>query len=192
MADFTEDPFKNYRYEDPFEIADPFADDDLKNANNISVPGITTAKLDPFGYHETFNSSNNTDRTFDSDFNTLPFAKNKSNSMFEADFSSAFTTDSNRNVKFDADFGNHVSTKTKHKDESPKGGSLFSRAKSKSNKNSNKSWNGNRLASTVDEEQQLAWAAEQSVLAEKERQRRQRQEEEELALALEISKLDKI
>ncbi|KAG7301169.1 hypothetical protein JYU34_014017 [Plutella xylostella] len=33
--DFTEDPFKDYRYEDPFNIADPFAD-------------VTDAKADPF------------------------------------------------------------------------------------------------------------------------------------------------
>lgn len=27
-TDFNDDPFKDYRYEDPFNIKDPFADDD--------------------------------------------------------------------------------------------------------------------------------------------------------------------
>ncbi|XP_053694497.1 epidermal growth factor receptor substrate 15-like 1 isoform X2 [Sabethes cyaneus] len=32
-VDFTDDPFKDYRYEDPFNIDDPFADDDVGHAN---------------------------------------------------------------------------------------------------------------------------------------------------------------
>lgn len=28
-GDFNEDPFKNYRYEDPFMIADPFQDEEI-------------------------------------------------------------------------------------------------------------------------------------------------------------------
>lgn len=31
-ADFNEDPFKNYRYEDPFLISDPFQDEEAKPA----------------------------------------------------------------------------------------------------------------------------------------------------------------
>lgn len=30
-TDFSDDPFKDYRYEDPFNIKDPFADDDEEN-----------------------------------------------------------------------------------------------------------------------------------------------------------------
>ncbi|XP_055539041.1 epidermal growth factor receptor substrate 15-like 1 isoform X2 [Wyeomyia smithii] len=32
-VDFVEDPFKDYRYEDPFNIDDPFADDDVGHTN---------------------------------------------------------------------------------------------------------------------------------------------------------------
>ncbi|KAJ9585410.1 hypothetical protein L9F63_002793, partial [Diploptera punctata] len=42
--EFTEDPFRNYRYEDPFNISDPF--DDEKDSKPTSASG---AKLDPFG-----------------------------------------------------------------------------------------------------------------------------------------------
>lgn len=28
LSDFAEDPFKDYRYEDPFSIQDPFADNE--------------------------------------------------------------------------------------------------------------------------------------------------------------------
>lgn len=43
--DFTEDPFKDYRYEDPFNIEDPFADDAKKIdpfARPTSVAGFET------------------------------------------------------------------------------------------------------------------------------------------------------
>lgn len=43
--DFTEDPFRDYRYEDPFNIADPF--DDV--APIPAPPPSSTSKLDPFG-----------------------------------------------------------------------------------------------------------------------------------------------
>lgn len=33
MTDFVEDPFKDYRYEDPFNIDDPFADTQGKEKN---------------------------------------------------------------------------------------------------------------------------------------------------------------
>lgn len=32
-TDFKEDPFQNYRYEDPFMIADPFQDEDEEKKN---------------------------------------------------------------------------------------------------------------------------------------------------------------
>lgn len=42
--DFTEDPFRDYRYEDPFNIADPF-DDTLP----VRMTPEGSSKLDPFG-----------------------------------------------------------------------------------------------------------------------------------------------
>lgn len=31
-TDFKDDPFKDYRYEDPFNIKDPFTDDDTEGS----------------------------------------------------------------------------------------------------------------------------------------------------------------
>ncbi|KAL1448849.1 hypothetical protein WDU94_000103 [Cyamophila willieti] len=45
LTDFTDDPFKDYRYEDPFNIVDPFSDDDLPARTN---PDGGSAHFDPF------------------------------------------------------------------------------------------------------------------------------------------------
>lgn len=55
--EFTEDPFRNYRYEDPFNISDPFSDE--KDVKSSPASG---AKLDPFGLE--------TDSGFGSEFPT--------------------------------------------------------------------------------------------------------------------------
>ena len=46
--DFPEDPFKDYRYEDPFNIGDPFADENDNKPTTIVTP-ISTKHRDPFG-----------------------------------------------------------------------------------------------------------------------------------------------
>nr|XP_029709254.1 epidermal growth factor receptor substrate 15-like 1 isoform X2 [Aedes albopictus] len=52
-VDFVEDPFKDYRYEDPFNIEDPFADDDA-----------TTSSDDPFSSDSnTLNNNGSLSRT---------------------------------------------------------------------------------------------------------------------------------
>uniref|UniRef100_A0A1B6FIV6 Epidermal growth factor receptor substrate 15-like 1 n=1 Tax=Cuerna arida TaxID=1464854 RepID=A0A1B6FIV6_9HEMI len=43
--DFTEDPFRDYRYEDPFNFVDPFDDTD----NSSPAPTRSSTQLDPFG-----------------------------------------------------------------------------------------------------------------------------------------------
>uniref|UniRef100_A0A1B6LBE1 Epidermal growth factor receptor substrate 15-like 1 n=1 Tax=Graphocephala atropunctata TaxID=36148 RepID=A0A1B6LBE1_9HEMI len=45
--DFTEDPFRDYRYEDPFNIADPF--DDTDDSTPAPARPRSSAQLDPFG-----------------------------------------------------------------------------------------------------------------------------------------------
>lgn len=58
-SDFNEDPFKNYRYEDPFMIADPFQDEEVPAAPAAVVKGekllslvFTFADLEDFNLTE--------------------------------------------------------------------------------------------------------------------------------------------
>ena len=42
-TDFSDDPFKDYRYEDPFSIKDPFDDeDDANDPNNVFKDDISS------------------------------------------------------------------------------------------------------------------------------------------------------
>uniref|UniRef100_A0A8D8RJV7 Epidermal growth factor receptor substrate 15 n=1 Tax=Cacopsylla melanoneura TaxID=428564 RepID=A0A8D8RJV7_9HEMI len=47
LTDFTDDPFKDYRYEDPFNIVDPFSDDDLPLPARTNPDG-GSSHFDPF------------------------------------------------------------------------------------------------------------------------------------------------
>ncbi|XP_018400380.1 PREDICTED: epidermal growth factor receptor substrate 15-like 1 isoform X2 [Cyphomyrmex costatus] len=218
LSDFTEDPFRDYRYEDPFNITDPFADEteDL-NANENKG----TNKTDPFGFESisAFSSKNTPAKIFDNNFsNTFPLAKAKaeknnandtnSASKFDVDFGKAFSID-NKNVQ-DVDFSQafaNVKSRTINLDEAFSTKDTKTTAKhelnimriSKSNityndekltKNFGKIWNGNNI-SNLSEEEQLAWAEKQSIKAEEERLRRKEKEDAELALALELSKQGK-
>lgn len=206
LPDFTEDPFKDYRYEDPFNI-DPFADDTSdSNANKTTTSN--TSKLDAFGFDEnSFTSKDTFVRAFDSDFSkTLPSPKIKSDrntSKFEADFGKAFS-DSNRN-DFTFTTGRSKPTKLSNIDEtfaskndtkSAKKSHLSFRDKlvfggEKKNKNANnKSWNGNSRALNPTEEEQIAWAEQQSIIAEEERRKIKAREDAELEMALERSKIE--
>ncbi|XP_033224210.1 epidermal growth factor receptor substrate 15-like 1 isoform X2 [Belonocnema kinseyi] len=209
LPDFTEDPFKDYRYEDPFNI-DPFADDTSdSNANKTTISN--TSKLDAFGFDEnSFSSKDTFVRAFDSDFSkTLPSPKTKSDrntSKFEADFGKAFS-DSNRN-DFTFTTGRSKPTKlsnidetfaTKNETKSAKKSNLSFRdklvlgASEKKNKNANnKSWNGNSRALNPTEEEQIAWAEQQSIIAEEERRRMKAREDAELQMALERSKIEAV
>ncbi|XP_012276830.1 epidermal growth factor receptor substrate 15-like 1 isoform X2 [Orussus abietinus] len=217
LPDFTEDPFRDYRYEDPFAIADPFADETEDINANKSSNDSTPGKLDPFGFETTgpFEKTANFAKDFDSDFiSTFPPNKPKSEKnqlKLEADFSKAFQ-DSNRNVKpFDVDFSNNfsnVKSKTididqafSSKTERPgrKSGldiahgfkDKLSFSDKKNRRNSDKSWNGNPQGVSLTEEQQLAWASQQSLKAEEERCRLKEQEDADLALAIELSRQEK-
>ncbi|XP_043261752.1 epidermal growth factor receptor substrate 15-like 1 isoform X2 [Colletes gigas] len=210
LPDFTEDPFRDYRYADPFNIADPFADDaEDFNANKNNEMG----KVDPFSYGttSTLSRKNSFTKGFDTDFsNTFPLAKNKiekDNAKFDADFVKAFSDD-NRNIKaIESDAFPNTKTKTVDIDEafstkSEKSARRqahdLSQNKSKTSYNDKKSktdvgksWNGNNAPLALTEEEQVVWASQQSLKSEEERRRRKQQEEVELALALELSKQEK-
>ncbi|XP_076664292.1 epidermal growth factor receptor pathway substrate 15 isoform X2 [Andrena cerasifolii] len=212
LPDFTEDPFRDYRYEDPFNIADPFADDaEDFNANKSNETG----KLDPFGYGTTsvLPRKDSFTKGFDTDFsNTFPLTKNKiekDNAKFDTDFVKAFSDD-NRNIKsIETDVFSNMKTKTVDIDEAfstksekfarsqgrdltqnrPKVSFSFNDRKTKVDVS--KIWNGGSVPLALTEEEQFVWASQQSLKSEEERRKRKQEEEAELALALELSKQEK-
>ncbi|KAL0114962.1 hypothetical protein PUN28_010493 [Cardiocondyla obscurior] len=221
LSDFTEDPFRDYRYEDPFNITDPFADEDLTTEEDLNAN--KNKKTDPFDFEtrSTFTSNRNISvKTFDNDFsNTFPLAKDtkadKNNTSdtnkFDVDFGKAFSLD-NKNVRdIGADFSQafaNVKTKTINLDEA------FSSRDTKAviarqepniahTLKSNIICNDEKLVDSfgkmwngnnvtnLSEDEQLAWAEKQSIKAEEERLRRKEKEDADLALALELSKRGK-
>ncbi|XP_076658401.1 epidermal growth factor receptor pathway substrate 15 isoform X2 [Halictus rubicundus] len=212
LPDFTEDPFRDYRYEDPFNIADPFADDSEDfNANKNNE----TSKVDPFscGTSSVLLRKDSITKGFETDFsNTFPLTKNKiekDNAKFDADFVKAFSDD-NRNIKaIETDVFSNAKTKTIDIDEAfstksdkskKQGQDLTHNSKSKPGYNDKKMkgyidkvWNGNGNGAplTLSEEEQVFLAAQQSLKTEEERRKRKQQEDLELAYALELSKQEK-
>ncbi|XP_043678663.1 epidermal growth factor receptor substrate 15-like 1 isoform X1 [Vespula pensylvanica] len=188
LPDFTEDPFRNYRYEDPFNITDPFSDEaEDCNANK----NTTISMVDPFGFGSTSvsNAKNSLVKGFDADFGKAFSDRNKNIKSSEAD---TFSNDKTKTIDIDEAFSNkcdksgrwqaqeiahNLSVKLNLNDKKPKN-------------DVDNIWNGTApLALTEDE--QLAWAAKQSLKTEEERRRLKEQEEAELALVLELSKRDK-
>jgi len=209
LSDFTEDPFQDYRYEDLFNITDPFADetDDL-NRNKSNKLDHT----DPFGFGtiSTFSNKNVLIKSFDSDFtNTLIKEKVEKDgtNKFNMDFEKALFSN-NRNVRsIETDFSQtfaNIKTKTTDLDEAFSTKSTKTIIKhesdvkrtSKSNiiyndekfaNDFSKMWNGNNIVN-LSEEEQVAWAEKQSMKAEEERVKRKEKEDAELALAIELSR----
>ncbi|XP_057322439.1 epidermal growth factor receptor substrate 15-like 1 isoform X2 [Microplitis mediator] len=223
LPDFTEDPFRDYRYEDPFEIADPFADEDDANANKKSQGNINTngRKLDPFGFETTATPGNNSfadndpfEKGFDSDFskafssikentdkvdNFMTDTKNNSfKSINEFDFSNNSITETtrpiNKPINFDEAFAprkNEKNINYSDRNTAQVFEDMFTNDNTHSNKNNNgnATWNGrNNVSKALSEQQQLAWASQQSLRAEEERSRRKAQEEADFAYAIELSK----
>ncbi|XP_036142017.1 epidermal growth factor receptor substrate 15-like 1 isoform X2 [Monomorium pharaonis] len=221
LSDFTEDPFRDYRYEDPFNITDPFADEteDL-NANKSKKDKIPS---DPFGFETicAFSNKNTSAKVFDNDFsNMFSLAKAKAErnstndgsdvSKFDVDFGKAFSTD-NKNIRdVEADFCQtftNVKARTVNLDEafSTKENNIKAAARNELDvirtSKSNIIYNNEKLANlgmwngnniaNLSEEEQLAWAEKQSIKTEEERLRRKEKEDAELALALELSKQGK-
>ncbi|KAK7864692.1 hypothetical protein R5R35_010951 [Gryllus longicercus] len=128
--EFTEDPFQNYRYEDPFHIADPFEEEGDQNGNALPVTASPKVRREPTPILASDNS----------------------------------TTNSRVKVKVNGAVG---------------GGVLASGQK------------GRPAAPLPPEDQQLAWAAAESLRLETERQERLKQEQADLEYALELSRAEK-
>lgn len=219
LSDFTEDPFRDYRYEDPFNITDPFADDETEDANaNKSSGGEDRRAADPFGFgtSSAFSDKNASAKAFESDFsNTFPLAKTKiekssitaNNNKFDADFGKAFAADNRNAPVIETDFSNafaNAKTKTVDLDEafSAKGAKTFTKHETDATKTKTacndeklandfgKMWNGNNMTD-LSEAEQLAWAEKQSLKTERERLRRKEKEDADLALAIELSRQGK-
>ncbi|XP_072750021.1 uncharacterized protein Eps-15 isoform X3 [Anoplolepis gracilipes] len=211
LSDFTEDPFRDYRYEDPFNITDPFADEteDL-NANKSSR--VDKMDLFNFGTTSAFSDKNSTVKVFDNDFIASTFSHvktkvEKSNvNKFDVDFGKAFSAD-NRNIRgIETDSFTKVKTRTIDLDDafSTKNAKAIMRQESdiaqtskynvhndeKFANNFGKMWNSNNI-SNLSEEEQLVWAEKQSIRAEEERLRLKEKEDAELALAIELSRQGK-
>lgn len=184
--EFTEDPFKNYRYDDLFNIADPFEDDNagLDKNKNQSRTSTTGGKTDPFGF-----------QTDDLAYETPIGADAKS---FEAKFPKIDAFDS------DFTFGNDPFSSPLKSAEKVNGNSdsFFSSKNLFSDKNSNKSdpfaskkpqapvstvLDGKNM---VAEDLQMYWAAQESLRLEEERRKQEAQEKADFEYALALSKKD--
>lgn len=211
LSDFTEDPFRDYRYEDLFNITDPFADEteDL-NANKSS--GVDKMEnLFDFGTTSTFSDKNALSiKTFDNNFtSTLPHVKTKveKNSMnkFNVDFGKAFSVDNKNTRDIEIDFTKvktrtidldeafsikNAKTVTKHESDIAQTSKYNMYNDEKLANNFGKMWNGNNVTN-LSEEEQLAWAEKQSIKAEEERLKLKEKEDAELALAIELSRQGK-
>lgn len=209
LSDFTEDPFRDYRYEDLFNITDPFADEaeDLNANKNSGVD--RTENLFDFGTTSTFSDKDAalSIKTFDNDFtSTFPHIKTKEKSninKFNVDFGKAFSVDNKNTRGIETDFAK-VKTRTIDLDEafSMKNAKTITKHESdqtskyntcndeKLTNNFAKMWNGNNVTN-LSEEEQLAWAERQSIKAEEERLKLKEKEDAELALAIELSRQGK-
>ncbi|XP_043288802.1 epidermal growth factor receptor substrate 15-like 1 isoform X3 [Venturia canescens] len=215
LPDFTEDPFRDYRYEDPFNIADPFAEDAFATDDTINANMKSNAprQLDPFGM-ETPNSRRESNDSFtrggfESDFTSSTVPRNhkvnevanaygdaNSNVKYERDFSDVFATKkSTKTINIDEAFSVKTEKTSKKTgldvSEDFKNKLSLGEKKNQTNAWKNSGGGGGSYAMSKIEERQLAWASKQSLKAEDERRKLKEQEEADFAFALELSKQDK-
>lgn len=215
LPDFTEDPFRNYRYADPSLFSDPFADDEDNNGNKNN-----NNQLDPFGFQITTTTTQNNDPFsslgFESNFTNSYTTKNKNNFLndpfknsnnleFVQQLSTTTTKPINKSINFDEAFSSNKNDKTNKKTDQSiaqvfkdklgikhglqnKNKNNYNNNNNNNNNGNNGAWTGKNLTVSMNEQQQLAWAAQQSLKAEEERRRIKAQEDADLALALERSK----
>lgn len=143
--DFTDDPFRDYRYEDPFNIADPFDDEPSDVSKN------STDNLDAFGFSAFSNSKKD--------------LKTKSDTL-------AFGLGGRQSVPL------------------PTQSNTLSAAPSFSGRSSAPIMDP-FTKTALSEDQQLAWAAAESLRLEEQRKKRQLQEQADLEYAIALSKADK-
>jgi len=162
--EFTEDPFKNYRYEDVFSIADPFSDDATSPSHVFSSD---TARADAFEARFPKSDVFDSDDPFGGDFakEDLVNGNKGSISLNLFDGKEKFS-DSNANKLLNSDPFNLPNPVRKPETSIPV---------------------GKRNAS---EDLELAWAAKDSLRLEDERRQREQQEKSDLELAIALSKKD--
>lgn len=206
--EFTEDPFRNYRYEDPFNIVDPFDED--TNGNIGSSPVSSPGQVDPFGFasspvaSEKFSQPLNEESLFGDDFGESFQKPPKNNKKITNKNVDDMSNNNIKSPKTDLHVRN-FSEKSNSKERKHfwnKDGSQHHKSKEKESSFftgrfmfKNTSQNGSNPISapttaTAFEDQQLSWAAAESMRMEEDRRRRQDQENADLALALALSKLD--
>lgn len=160
--DFTDDPFRDYRYEDPFNIT--FDDDDDNNNNNktsqktktgslsneldaFGLSSSSTEKFDPFGLLDGRQSVPlPTTTTADPFVNNARINNNNNNN-----------NDNNNNKNLSGRLSAPITKNTK---------------------------------AFLSEDAQLAWAARESLKLEEDRKKRQLQEQADLELAISLSKAE--
>lgn len=201
--EFTEDPFRNYRYEDPFNIVDPFEDTN----GNTGTSANTSGSVDPFGFSspassDKFSQPLSDDSLFGDDFGE-PFQNNKKTRNKNMDDMSnnnmkAAKSDLHRNFseKSSSKEKKHFWTKENHphhKTKDKESSSFFTgRFLRKSSAQNGSDSSGTPTPVTAFEDQQLSWAASESMRMEEERRKCQEQENADLALALALSRLDSV
>lgn len=196
--EFTEDPFKNYRYDDLFGIADPFEED--ASSLEKKKPGSGSGKSDPFGFQvddlayetpvggepESFEAKFPKIDAFDSNFSfgNDPFSDSKTdkiNGNSESLFSNNKHPFSDKNSNMNSDPFHSKKIDVKRPDSSSD--NFF--GKQKTDKFDNSS-----TKNLPNEDLQLVWAAEESIRLEEERLKREEQEKADLEYALALSKKD--
>lgn len=179
--DFTDDPFRDYRYEDPFNIADPFDD---------TVPA-STDNLDPFG----FTSTNESTRSK----SVEPWSKSGGAGVSGRASAPLKVPGGDQNFTWGispdvADVAwNSSDGRASAPMKTPSGDQSFAWGFENSSKSA-EAWNepsGGRASAplgTASEDQQLAWAAQESLRLEQANRQRQLQEQRDLELAIALSK----
>lgn len=237
LNDFTDDPFKDYRYEDPFNIVDPFSDDDRESTSTLPArtkPDGSPAHFDPFVEGGTNSTLGETTSSFPPDdlFSNDPFfstsASQSSHSSsqktpgppasdaFGDSFADPFFSQNSSNGVSSAKnddpfkalssngFGEPFSFSTNNQSSDNKFGddnfsSVFSAFDAKS---ANGKLDLTKMSTSVkpstrpngvvqgtvpSEDEQLAWAAVESLKLENEQKLKEKQEREDLELALKLS-----
>lgn len=159
--DFTDDPFKNYRYEDPFNIADPFDDEPSDTSTISATPAAATATT-------TSKSADNLD--------AFGFATFITNAKATLDPFASSGLGGRQSVP--------LPTSTSAFSLPPPNSALSGRASAPLDPFAAAKPN------LPPEDQQLAWAAAESLRLEEARKKRQLQEQADLEYAIALSKQD--
>lgn len=100
-TDFKEDPFQNYRYEDPFLISDPFIDEEVQKPEPVKkIPAVFKGKLESLLKFLHFISFFFSDDNFADPFNNK-FGFGDTADPFSSGNFTKMNGDSNNNEKFD-------------------------------------------------------------------------------------------